>query len=59
MEEEEILENSRGSKKSFALIVRGYPEDFDHLVQLAKVNGLYVIYMKTSHLRLVVEEVAF
>ena len=54
-----ITENVNKSGKSFAIVVRGHPEDFTSLATHAKSLGLYVVYTKTSHLKLVVEEVPF
>jgi len=54
----EISENGKG-RRTFALIVRGYPEDFAGLVEQAKAYGFYIIYTKSSHMRLIVEEVPF
>jgi len=51
-------EATRGSR-TFAIVVRGHPEDFKALVDQAKASGFYVVYTKTSFMKLVVEEVPF
>lgn len=48
-----------GRKKTFALIVRGRPEDFACLIDHARAIGLYVVYSKTSSLKIVLKEVPF
>ena len=50
---------SNGQKKTFALIVRGQPEDFAYLIDHARAIGLYVVYSKTSSLKIVLKEVPF
>ncbi len=46
----------RRSRRSFALVVRGEPEDFQWLLDQARIVGLYVVYSKSSTQRLVVKE---
>lgn len=46
-------------RKTFALICRGDPEDFSWLIEQAKIGGLYVVFTKTSHQKLIVEEASW
>ena len=46
-------------RRTFALIIRGYPEDFVGLVEQAKVYGFYIVYTKSSQMRLIVEEASW
>ena len=55
----QLMEEVRGANRTFAIVLRGYPEDFGKLVNEAKVLGLYVVFTKTSFQKLVVEEVPF
>ena len=55
---DQITEDVRG-RKSFALVVRGYPDDFAWLVEQAKIVGLYVVYSKSSIQKLLIEEVSW
>ena len=55
----EINEELKKSTKSFALIMRGQPADFVLLCDLAKANGLFIVYTKSSHMKLEVKEVPF
>jgi len=50
---------NKKSYKSFALILRGTPEDFLQLMELAKASGLFVVYSKTSYMKLVISEAPF
>jgi hypothetical protein len=52
-------EGREGSRKSFAIILRGHPDDFQFLIDHAKAVGLYVVFTKTSSEKLVVQEVPF
>ncbi|MGD0056354.1 MAG: hypothetical protein ABSB83_00670 [Methanomassiliicoccales archaeon] len=54
----ELTEEGRG-RKSFALVVRGYPDDFSWLIEQAKIVGLYIVFSKSSTQRLIVEEVSW
>lgn len=45
--------------KSFAIVLRGSPDNFMQVVEQAKAAGLYVVYTKSSYLKLVVQEVPF
>jgi hypothetical protein len=54
----EISKNGE-KRKTFCLIVRGYPSDFAGLVEQAKAYDLYVIYTKSSSMRLIIQEVPF
>jgi hypothetical protein len=53
---DEVTEEGRG-RKSFAVVVRGYPDDFAWLLDQAKVVGLYVVFSRSSTQKLVVQEV--
>jgi len=46
-------------KRSFGIVLRGRPDDFAWLVDQAKAAGLYVVFTKTSHLKIVLKEVPF
>ena len=46
-------------RRTFALIIRGFPEDFAGLVEQAKIYGFYIVYTKSSQMRLIVEEVSW
>ena len=50
------MEELKETRKSFALVLRGEPEDFMSLVSQAKAAGLYIVFTKTSNHRLFVEE---
>jgi hypothetical protein len=39
--------------------VRGQPEDFQWLIDQAKIGGLYVVFSKSSSQKLVIEEVSW
>jgi hypothetical protein len=52
----EITEEGKG-RKSFALVVRGYPEDFSWLLEQARIVGLYIVFSRSSNQKLLVEEV--
>jgi len=54
----EIIKEGTG-RKSFALVVRGQPDDFAWLVEQARIVGLYVVFSKSSSQKLVVEEVSW
>jgi hypothetical protein len=56
--QQELLEKGKG-RRTFALVVRGYPEDFAGLVEQAKIYGFYVVFTKSSTQRLVIEEVSW
>jgi hypothetical protein len=43
-------------RKSFAVVVRGYPEDFAWLLEQARIVGLYIVFSRSSNQKLVVEE---
>jgi hypothetical protein len=49
----------RKDHRSFAIIMRGHPDDFALLCNQAKSAGLYIVFTKTSHMKLLVEEVPF
>lgn len=51
------MEEATRGNRSFAVVMRGHPEDFKALVDQARASGLYVVYTKTSFLKLVIEEV--
>ena len=55
----QLMEEVRRGNRTFAIILRGYPEDFGKLVNEAKAMGLYVVFTKTSFQKLVIEEVPF
>jgi len=52
-----IMEEATRGNRTFAIVLRGYPEVFKALVDQARASGLYIVYTKTSFLKLVVEEV--
>jgi len=52
-------ETHRRDFKSFALIMRGSPEDFIQLTELAKAAGLFIVFSKTSYMKLMIQEVPF
>ncbi|MFW9943943.1 MAG: hypothetical protein ACFFB7_03010 [Candidatus Sifarchaeia archaeon] len=54
-----IIDEVNRSHRSFALVIRGNPDDFANLMQMAKRNGLFIVYSKTSHLKLMIQEVPF
>jgi hypothetical protein len=54
----EINEEGKG-RKSFALVVRGYPEDFSWLLEQARIVGLYIVFSRSSNQKLLVEEVSW
>lgn len=51
------MEEATRGNRTFAIIVRGCPEDFKALVDQARASGLYVVYTKTSFQKLILEEV--
>jgi len=52
--------NKEGTgRKSFALICRGDPSDFQWLIDQAKIAGLFVVYSKSSSQKLIIEEVSW
>ena len=55
----QISEEVKRGNRTFAMVVRGHPDDFARLVQLAKSADLYVVFTKTSFQKLVIEEVPF
>lgn len=44
-------------RRTFAIVVRGEPDDFQWLVEQAKIADLYVVYTKSTFQKLLVEEV--
>jgi hypothetical protein len=52
----ELLEE-KNKRKTFALIVRGDPDDFQWLVEQARIAELYVVFTKSSFQKLLVKEV--
>jgi hypothetical protein len=50
-------EMHRRDFKSFGIILRGSPEDFLQLTEMAKVAGLFIVFTKTSHLKIMIQEV--
>lgn len=55
----EEIGGERESLRSFAVVMRGTPKDFQDLLDLAKAAGLYVVYTKTSRQKLIISEEAF
>jgi hypothetical protein len=58
MELEELTEEGKG-RKSFAVVVRGYPDDFSWFLEQARIVGLYVVYSRSSNQKLVIQEVSW
>lgn len=54
-----INEELNKDHRSFAIVMRGGPQDFVELLNLAKASGLFVVYSKSSHQKLIVQEVPF
>jgi hypothetical protein len=54
----EVTEERTG-RKSFAVVVRGYPDDFSWLLEQARVAGLYIVFSRSSNQKLIVEEVSW
>ncbi len=52
----ELIEEGKG-RKSFAIVVRGHPDDFAWLLEQARIVGLFVVYSRSSNQKLLVEEV--
>jgi hypothetical protein len=52
-------ETHRRDFKSFGIILRGSPEDFLQLTELAKAAGLFIVFTKTSYLKLMISEAPF
>ena len=52
-------EELKKDHRSFAVIMRGHPDDFVMLCNQAKAAGLFIVYTKTSHMKLEVREVPF
>jgi hypothetical protein len=52
-------EESNKDHRSFAIVMRGRPDDFLLLCKQAKASGLFVVYTRTSHMKLEVREVPF
>jgi hypothetical protein len=52
-------EELKKDHRSFAVIMRGHPDDFALLCKQAKGAGLFIVYTKTSHMKLEVTEVPF
>lgn len=45
------------NRKTYAVVLRGLPQDFQAWIDQAKIYDLFVVYTKTSHQRLrVIEE---
>lgn len=58
MEMEQLKNEGREEgRKSFAIILRGHPDDFQFLIDHAKAVGLYVVFTKTSSEKLMIQEV--
>jgi len=55
----QISEEMKKDHRSFAIIMRGHPDDFALLCKQAKGAGLYIVFTKTSHMKLLIEEVPF
>ena len=53
------LKNEGTGRKSFALVVRGTPEDFQWLIEQARIVGLYIVFSKSSTQKLIIEEVSW
>jgi len=52
-------ETHRRDFKSFGIILRGSPEDFLQLTELAKAAGLFIVFTKSSYMKLMLQEVPF
>ena len=52
-------EEMKKDHRSFAVVMRGHPDDFALLCKQAKGVGLFIVYTKTSHMKLEVREVPF
>lgn len=61
--QEECNNGSQGSqsgKRVYAVVVRGYPQDFQMWLDSAKTYGLYVVFSKSTRTgKLVVSEEAW
>lgn len=55
----QITDELKKDTRSFALVIRGHPDDFALLCKQAKAAGLFIVYSKTSYLKLIVSEVPF
>ena len=55
----EINKGVKSGRSAFAVIMKGETEDFIKLVEMAKAHGLYIVYTKTSFMKLVVKEEPF
>jgi len=53
----ELTETLVKDRRSFAVVIRGHPDDFAWLMKQAKAAGLYIVYTRTSYQKLVIEEV--
>jgi len=54
-----INDELKKDHRSFAIIMRGHPDDFALLCKQAKGAGLFIVFTKTSHMKLLIEEVPF
>jgi hypothetical protein len=54
----EVTEEGKG-RKSFAVVVRGHPDDFAWFLEQARIVGLYIVFSKSSSQKLIIEEVAW
>jgi hypothetical protein len=53
----ELTETLAKDRMSFAIVIRGHPDDFAWLKKQVKAAGLYIVYTRTSYQKLVIEEV--
>jgi hypothetical protein len=54
-----INDELKKDHRSFAIIMRGHPDDCALLCKQAKGAGLFIVFTKTSHMKLLIEEVPF
>lgn len=52
-------EEMKREHRSFAIIMRGDVQDFLELCAEARASGLFIVYTKSSHMKLEVREVPF
>ena len=55
----EEINQERMGRKTFAIVMRGHPDDFLLLLQQAKAAGLYVVFSKSSTNKLIIEEASW
>jgi hypothetical protein len=55
----QLNEEMKKDHRSFAIVMRGHPDDFILLCEQAKAAGLFIVFTKTSYMKLDVREVPF